>query len=168
MFSSMHTKLPVLISTFHQSLLSLCMSLISTFLCWYIWSLHMPLIATFLSSYLRFVHAIDCYIFVIIKNMWWGEEQEIRTKLGVLCVKRLGLVMWFRHWNYMGTRFQASRCCTQTMTNGNAPCSLINLVFQLFISSKPYIQESQCDVPGMYQHLWWIIMIRIIMVQIKI
>ena len=36
MFSSMCTKLPVLISTFHQSLLSLCMSLVSTFLCRYI------------------------------------------------------------------------------------------------------------------------------------
>ena len=36
MFSSMHAKLSVLISTFHQSLLSLCMSLISTFLCQYI------------------------------------------------------------------------------------------------------------------------------------
>ena len=62
MFSSMHTKLSVLIS----SLLNLCMSLVSTFLYWYIWSLCMPLIATFLSSYLRFVHATDCYIFVII------------------------------------------------------------------------------------------------------
>ena len=64
MFSSMHTKLPVLI----LSLLNLCMSLVSTFLCWYIFlqSLCMLLIATFLLLHLGFVHDTDCYIFVVI------------------------------------------------------------------------------------------------------
>ena len=35
----------------------------------------MPLIATFLSSYLRFVHATDCYIFVIIKTCGGGNRK---------------------------------------------------------------------------------------------
>ena len=29
------------------------------------------------------------------------------------------------HWNYKGACFQVSQCCTQTMTNGNTPCLLI-------------------------------------------
>ena len=36
----------------------------------------MPLIATFVSSYLKFMHATDCYIFVIMKNMVVEEEQK--------------------------------------------------------------------------------------------
>ena len=54
----------------------------------------MPLIATFLSSQLWFVHATDCYIFIIMKTWGWGEEQKTRTKLGFyIYVERLGLVM---------------------------------------------------------------------------
>ena len=35
--------------------------------------------------------------------------------------------MLFRHQNYVGACFQAPCCQTWTMTNGNTPCSLINL-----------------------------------------
>ena len=61
MFSSMHTKLLVTILSSSK----IYASLVSTF-CVGIWSFCMPLIATFLSLHLRFVHATDCYIFVII------------------------------------------------------------------------------------------------------
>ena len=157
--------------------------------CCYIWGLCMPLIATFLSSYLRFVYATDCYIFVATFevcachwllhfchdiwglcmpliatflsswNIWWGEE--IRTKFGVwyVCRKKTRVIMWFRHWHYMGACFQASHCCTHTMTDGNALCSLISFILQHITSTKSY---------NVSTFIWWKrIMIWIIIVQIK-
>ena len=48
-----------------------------------------------------------------------------------------GVCMWFGHQNYMGASFQAPRH-TQTMTNGNTPCSLINFMFQYISSTRSY------------------------------
>ena len=38
----------------------------------------------------------------------------------------------------MGAYFQAPHCCTWTKTDGNAPCSLINFVYQHIASSRSY------------------------------
>ena len=49
----------------------------------------MPLIATFLSSDLKFVHAANYYIFIIMKTCSReGEEQKTRTKLKFVYVKK--------------------------------------------------------------------------------
>ena len=53
--------------------------------------------------------------------------------------------MIFRHWNYMGACFQASHCHTQTMTNGNALCSLISFILQHITLTRSY--------KVMYQHV---------------
>ena len=47
---------------------------------------------------------------------FWGISKLLR---GCKCM----LPSW--HWNYMGACFQAPRCCTQTMTDGNTLCLLI-------------------------------------------
>ena len=154
MFSSMHTKLPVPI----LSLLNLCVSLVSTFLCQYIF-------------FHKFVHATDCYIFVITcevcachwllhfychENMWWGRKPGLNFGGWYVC-RKLGLIMWFRHQNYMGACFQASCCHTQTMTNGNALCSLIIFILQHIGSTRSY---------NVSTFIWWKrIMIWVIIVQ---
>ena len=116
----------------------------------------------------KFVHATNCYIFVIrflslcmlliiaFSSLWKhvvgsGKNRKPGLSWSMCMSKRLGLAMWLRHQNYMDACFQAPHCCTQTMTNGNTPCSLINLVFQLFVSSKPYIQENCWDV---HSNMW--------------
>ena len=52
-----------------------------------------------------------------------------------------------------GCMFPGPHCHMQIMTNGNALCSLINIVFQLFALSKPYVHENGVMYMETYQHL---------------
>ena len=91
----------------------------------------MPLIATFLSSYLKFVHAVNYYIFIGYEKHVVGreEEQKTRTKLKFVYVKKTRASYVIQALELHGCMFPGFLLPHQTMTNGNTPCSLINLVF---------------------------------------
>ena len=53
-----------------------------------------------------------------------------------------------------GCKFPGSPCHTQTMTDGNAPCSLIKFIFQYVPATRshwlPYIQDETIQRDGIH------------------
>ena len=68
----------------------------------------------------------------------------------------LKMQVMFRQGNY-GCMFPGSPCCTQTKTDGNAPCSLITFIFQCasLTRSRRYVQNLQHRIIRMIIIVKW-------------